>query len=250
MRRIVLFLAMLTLPAAAMAQSLLPGLADLAAGRAPAAGPGLALPLQILLLMTLLTVLPSILLMMTGFTRIIIVLAILRQAIGLGQAPPNQVLVGLSLFLTFFVMQPVFERINREAYAPFAAQTLPAETAIARGGDALHDFMMAQTREKDIRLFANLAHAPAFSHPADVPMAVLLPAFATSELKTAFQIGFLIYLPFLIIDFVVASILMALGMMMVSPTLISLPFKLLLFVMIDGWALVLGSLASSFAAVK
>ncbi len=214
-----------------------------------AGGKGLALPLQILLLMTLLTVLPSVLLMMTGFTRIIIVLAILRQAIGLGQAPPNQVLVGLALFLTLFVMQPTFARIEREAYAPFAAQTLPAEAAIARGGAALHDFMMAQTREKDLRLFANLSHSGPMATPAAVPMTLLLPAFATSELKTAFQIGFLIYLPFLVIDLVVASILMGLGMMMVSPTLISLPFKLLLFVMVDGWALMLGSLAGSFVAV-
>ncbi len=211
---------------------------------------GLALPLQILLLMTVLTVLPSILLMMTGFMRIIIVLAILRQAIGLGQAPPNQVLVGLALFLTLFVMQPTFTRIETQAYAPFAARSLSAEVAIERGGVALHDFMMAQTREKDLRLFANLSHSGSFARPADVPMTILLPAFATSELKTAFQIGFLIYLPFLVIDLVVASILMALGMMMVSPTLISLPFKLLLFVMVDGWALMLGTLASSFVAVK
>lgn len=223
----------------------LDSVAALESGKAP-----LALPLQILLLMTLLTVLPSVLLLMTGFTRIIIVLAILRQAIGLGQAPPNQVLVGLSLFLTLFVMQPTFTRINREAYAPFAAQVLPAEKAIERGGAALHDFMMAQTREKDLRLFANLSQSGPFVAPADVPMAILLPAFATSELKTAFQIGFLIYLPFLVIDLVVASILMALGMMMVSPTLISLPFKLLLFVMVDGWALMLGSLAGSFVAVR
>jgi len=221
------------------------GLTALAGGKG-----GLALPLQILLLMTLLTVLPSVLLMMTGFTRIIIVLAILRQAIGLGQAPPNQVLVGLALFLTLFVMQPTVARIEAQSYAPFAAGTLPAETAIARGGAALHDFMMAQTREKDLRLFANLSQSGPFVRPADVPMSILLPAFATSELKTAFQIGFLIYLPFLVIDLVVASILMALGMMMVSPTLISLPFKLLLFVMVDGWALMLGSLASSFVAVR
>ena len=221
------------------------GLAAIAGGKT-----GLALPLQILLVMTLLTVLPSVLLMMTGFTRIIIVLAIVRQAIGLGQAPPNQVLVGLALFLTLFVMQPTFARIGTEAYAPFTAGTLPAEAAIDRGGAALHDFMMAQTREKDLRLFANLSRTGPFVRPADVPMRILLPAFATSELKTAFQIGFLIYLPFLVIDLVVASILMALGMMMVSPTLISLPFKLLLFVMVDGWALMLGSLASSFVAVK
>ena len=192
----------------------------------------LALPLQILLLMTVLTLLPSLLLMMTGFTRILIVLAILRQAIGLGQAPPNQLLVGLALFLTLFVMRPTATEIEAEAYRPYVAGTIPAEVAVERA--------------KDIRLFANLVKAGPFAKPADVPMTILVPAFATSELKTAFEIGFIVYLPFLVIDLVVASILMALGMMMVSPTLISLPFKLLLFVMVDGWALLLGSLAGSF----
>lgn len=210
----------------------------------------MSLPLQVLLVMTVLTVLPSLLLMMTGFTRIIIVLAILRQAIGLGQAPPNQVLVGLALFLTLFVMRPAVERIHDEAYVPFARQTVGADVAIVRAGDVLHGFMLAQTREKDLRLFANLAKAGPFARGADVPMTVLVPAFATSELKTAFEIGFLIFLPFLIIDLVVASILMALGMMMVSPALISLPFKLMLFVMVDGWALLLGSLAASFVGTR
>lgn len=220
-------------------------LSALTAGKAP-----LALSLQVLLLMSLLTVLPSLLLMMTGFTRIIIVLAIARQAIGLGQAPPNQVLVGLALFLTCFVMRPTLAHIYNDAYAPFTAQAIPAEVAIDRGSVALQQFMLAQTREKDLRLFANLGHAGPFARATEVPMTILLPAFATSELKTAFEIGFLIYLPFLVIDLVVASILMSLGMMMVSPTLISLPFKLLLFVMVDGWALLLGSLAGSFVAVK
>lgn len=210
----------------------------------------MSLPLQVLLVMTVLTVLPSLLLMMTGFTRIIIVLAILRQAIGLGQAPPNQVLVGLALFLTLFVMRPAVERIHDEAYVPFARQAVGADEAIVRAGDVLHGFMLAQTREKDLRLFANLAKAGPFARGADVPMTVLVPAFATSELKTAFEIGFLIFLPFLIIDLVVASILMALGMMMVSPALISLPFKLMLFVMVDGWALLLGSLAASFVGTR
>jgi len=229
----------------ATSEPALGAISALTAGKAP-----LALSLQVLLLMSLLTVLPSLLLMMTGFTRIIIVLAIVRQAIGLGQAPPNQVLVGLALFLTVFVMRPTFERIHDDAYAPFASQTISAEVAIERGGGLLEAFMMAQTREKDLRLFSNLAHAGPFATPAAVPMTVLLPAFATSELKTAFEIGFLVYLPFLIIDLAVASILMALGMMMVSPTLISLPFKLLLFIMVDGWALLLGSLAGSFVGVK
>lgn len=217
----------------------------LTSGKAP-----LSLSLQILLLMSLLTVLPSLLLMMTGFTRIVIVLAILRQAIGLGQAPPNQVLVGLAMFLTLFVMRPTFDHIYTQAYVPFTTAALPAEVAIERSSVILHRFMIAQTRNKDLQLFANLAKAGPFAKPADVPMSVLVPAFATSELKTAFQIGFLVYLPFLVIDLVVASILMALGMMMVSPTLISLPFKLLLFVLVDGWALTLGSLAGSFVAVN
>ena len=240
-----LVFAVLLLPGAAHAAEPLGAISALTAGKAP-----LSLSLQVLLLMSLLTVLPSLLLMMTGFTRIIIVLAILRQAIGLGQAPPNQVLVGLALFLTFFVMRPTFDRIYDEAYAPFSAQAMPAEAAIARGGVILHRFMIAQTREKDLRLFANLGKAGPFASPADVPMSVLVPAFATSELKTAFEIGFLVYLPFLVIDLVVASVLMSLGMMMVSPTLISLPFKLLLFVLVDGWALTLGSLAGSFVRVN
>lgn len=214
-------------------------------GGAP--GETLSLPLQLLILMGLLAVLPSMLLMMTAFTRIIIVLAILRQALGLTQTPPNQVLVGLSLFLTFFVMAPTFQQLDREAIAPYSAQTLPLATALDRGGAILHGFMIKQTRERDLQLFADLGRHAKFARPADVPFSVLLPAFVTSELKTAFQIGFMIFLPFLVIDLVVASVLMALGMMMLSPTLISLPFKLLLFVLVDGWALTMGSLASSFA---
>ena len=205
-----------------------------------------SLSLQVLILMTLLAVLPAVLLMMTAFTRIIIVLSILRQALGLAQTPPNQVLIGLSMFLTFFVMSPVLSKINDTALTPYSANQIPVDEAISRGGTLLHGFMMAQTREKDIRLFANLKHDRPYATKADVPFAVLLPAFVTSELKTAFQIGFLIFLPFLVIDLVVASVLMSLGMMMLSPTIISLPFKLLLFVLVDGWALTMGSLAGSF----
>ena len=205
-----------------------------------------SMSLQVLILMTLLAVLPAVMLMMTAFTRIIIVLSILRQALGLAQTPPNQVLIGLSLFLTFFVMSPVLSKINDAALTPYSANQIPVDEAIARGGGYLHGFMMGQTREKDIRLFANLKKDPAYKSPADVPFSVLLPAFVTSELKTAFQIGFLIFLPFLVIDLVVASVLMSLGMMMLSPTIISLPFKLLLFVLVDGWALTMGSLAGSF----
>ncbi len=210
-------------------------------------GEPLSLSLQLLLLMGLLTILPSIVLMMTSFTRIIIVLSILRQALGLQQTPPNQVLVGLSLFLSLFVMQPVFSEINRTALEPYGEEEISLEQAIVKSGDAFHGFMLKQTRKSDLALFADIADAPKFEKSEDVPFSILLPAFVTSELKTAFQIGFLIFLPFLIIDLVVASALMALGMMMLSPPIVSMPFKLLLFVLVDGWALTMGSLASSFA---
>jgi len=207
----------------------------------------LGLPLQLLLLMSVLTVLPSLLLMMTSFTRIIIVLSILRQALGLQQTPPNQVLVGLSLFLTLFVMQPVISTINRDAVEPYTRKEIAADEAIKRAGVPMHQFMMAQTRKTDLAMFAGLAKVPKFQSATDVPFSILLPAYATSELKTAFQIGFLVFLPFLIIDLIVASSLMSLGMMMLSPTIISMPFKLLLFVLVDGWALTMGSLAASFS---
>jgi len=184
--------------------------------------------------------------MMTSFTRIIIVLSILRQALGLQQTPPNQVLIGLSLFLTLFVMRPSIDEINKQAVTPYGAGQIPIEQAISRSGDVLRGFMSRQVRQTDLKLFADLAHAPKFSKPEDIPFTILLPAFVTSELKTSFQIGFLIFLPFLVIDLVVASTLMSLGMMMLSPTIISMPFKLLLFVLVDGWALTMGSLAGSF----
>ncbi|MBS0255646.1 MAG: flagellar type III secretion system pore protein FliP [Proteobacteria bacterium] len=209
-------------------------------------GGGLTLSLQMLLIMGLLTILPSLVLMMTGFTRILVVLSVLRQALGLQQSPPNQVLIGLSLFLTLFVMAPTLERVNQTALAPYAAGTLNAEGAIANAGKEFHAFMIRQTRTHDLTMFADMAHAPKFANPADVPFSILLPAFVTSELKTAFQIGFMLYLPFLVIDLVVSSVLMSLGMMMMSPTIVSLPFKLLLFVLVDGWSLLMGSLAASF----
>jgi flagellar biosynthetic protein FliP len=209
-------------------------------------GRPLSLSLQILLLMGLLTVLPSLVLMMTSFTRIIIVLSILRQALGLQQTPPNQVLVGLALFLSIFVMQPVLSDINAQALEPYGRDEVSFETALSTSATAMHGFMMKQTRKTDIALFSEIAKAGKFAKPADIPFAVLLPAFVTSELKTAFQIGFMIFLPFLIIDLIVASALMSLGMVMLSPTIISMPFKLLLFVLVDGWALTMGSLASSF----
>ena len=217
-------------------------LGDLGGGDAP-----LSLSLQVLIIMGLLTVLPGILLMMTSFTRIIIVLSLLRQALGLQQTPPNQVLIGLSLFLSLFVMAPTLNTMNATAIQPYAAGKISATQMIEGSGNALHAFMVKQTRTKDVTMFAGMAKSGPYARPEDVPFSVLLPAFVTSELKTAFQIGFLIFLPFIVIDLVVATVLMSLGMMMMSPTIISLPFKLLLFVLVDGWALTMGSLASSFA---
>ncbi|HEX7751779.1 MAG TPA: flagellar type III secretion system pore protein FliP [Novosphingobium sp.] len=207
---------------------------------------GLSMSLQLLLIMGLLTILPSLILMMTSFTRILVVLSILRQALGLQQSPPNQVLVGLSLFLSLFVMAPTLEKVNANAIAPYSAGTIGADVAIQKGGDEFHAFMIRQTRKHDLEMFAEMAKAPKFARTQDVPFSILLPAFVTSELKTAFQIGFMLFLPFLVIDLVVSSVLMSLGMMMMSPTIVSLPFKLLLFVLVDGWALLMGSLASSF----
>ena len=235
-------LSLVTDPAFAQA----PGGLDRAIGSLAGDGKPLSLSLQILVLMGLLTVLPSLILMMSSFTRIIIVLSILRQALGLQQTPPNQVLVGLSLFLSLFIMQPVLTQINTTAIEPYGKQEISIEEGIVRSGTALHGFMMKQTRTTDLAMFAKIAKAPAFKTSADVPFSILLPAFVTSELKTAFQIGFLIFLPFLIIDLIIASALMSLGMMMLSPSIISMPFKLLLFVLVDGWALTMGSLASSF----
>jgi len=210
-------------------------------------GAPMSLSLQILILMSLLTVLPSLVLMMTSFTRIIIVLSLLRQALGLQQTPPNQVLVGLALFLSLFVMRPTIDQVNAQAYTPYGSGQISIEEAVGRAAKVFHIFMAKQTRESDLKMFAGLAEAPPFRSVEEVPFSILLPAFVTSELKTAFQIGFMIFLPFLIIDLVVATTLMSLGMMMLSPTIISMPFKLLLFVMVDGWALTMGSLASSFA---
>jgi flagellar biosynthetic protein FliP len=205
-----------------------------------------SLTLQMLALMTALTLLPAAMLMMTGFTRIIIVLGILRQALGAGQTPPNQVLVGLALFLTFFVMAPIFERINTEALQPYNAGTIDTVQALERGVQPLKNFMLAQTREADIAVFVRISGGNGFDKPDDVPLSILVPAFITSELKTAFLIGFLLFIPFVIIDLVVASVLMSMGMMMLSPVLISLPFKLMLFVLVDGWVLIMGTLAGSF----
>jgi flagellar biosynthetic protein FliP len=214
----------------------------------PAAGGGqsYSLSLQTLLLLTSLTFLPAAMLMMTGFTRIVIVLSLMRQALGTPASPPNQVLIGLSLFLTFFVMSPVLDRVYTEAYKPLSENRITMEEALERGAGPLKTFMLRQTREADLALFVKLSRQPAPAKIEDVSMRVLVPAYVTSELKTAFQIGFAVFIPFLIIDMLVASVLMSMGMMMVSPVLISLPFKIMLFVLVDGWNLLIGSLAQSF----
>ena len=205
--------------------------------------------LQILLIMTALSFIPAFVILMTSFTRIIIVFSILRQALGLQQTPSNQILIGLALFLTLFIMAPVFDRVNRDALQPYLAETLTAQQAIDKAQVPLKDFMLAQTRQSDLDLFMRLSKRTDIASPDQVPLTIMVPAFVTSELKTAFQIGFMIFIPFLIIDLVVASVLMAMGMMMLSPLIISLPFKIMLFVLVDGWALIIGTLASSFGGV-
>lgn len=202
--------------------------------------------LQVLAIMTALTFLPAIVMMMTSFTRIIIVFAILRQALGLQQSPSSQILIGLSLFLTLFIMSPVLQQINQQAISPYIEEQINGQQALAFAAKPMHEFMLGQTRESDIKLFMDIGNYQAVNAPEDVPFVVLIPAFVTSELKTAFQIGFVIFIPFLVIDIVVSSVLMAMGMMMLSPLIISLPFKIMLFVLVDGWALVIGSLAASF----
>jgi flagellar biosynthetic protein FliP len=242
-KRFLLTAALLVLPLAAFAA---PGIPAFNSAPAPGGGTAYSLPVQTLLLMTALTFLPAALLMMTSFTRIIIVLSLLRQALGTQSAPPNQVMVGLALFLTLFVMGPVFDRIYAEAYKPLQENTIQMGEAMDRGIVPLKEFMTKQTRQSDLALFVKISRSPALQGPEDIPLRVLIPAFVTSELKTAFQIGFAIFIPFLIIDMVVAAVLMSMGMMMMSPAVISLPFKLILFVLVDGWQLLLGSLAQSF----
>jgi len=231
-----------TAPVAAAGAPALPLLVGQGAG-----GTNYSVPIQTLLFFTALSFLPAVLLMMTGFTRIVIVLSLFRQAIGTQAAPPNQVLIGLSLFLTFFVMSPTIDKVYTQAWTPYQANQISFNDALDRGQGPLREFMLKQTRQSDVQLFAKLARLPAAVKGADVPFRVLVPAFVASELKTAFQIGFLIFIPFLIIDMIVASVLMSLGMMMLSPVLVALPFKLMLFVLADGWNLMLGSLAASFS---
>ena len=235
---------LLLLPFPLLAQT---GLEAITVTTGPDGEQNYSLSIQLLLLMTVLTFIPAAVMMMTAFTRIIIVLAILRQAIGLMQAPSGQVLVGLSLFLTFFIMAPVFDRINDEAVQPYFNEDISLQQGLRNASLPLHQFMMGQVRETDLALFAGLAgEEDGYESPEDVPLTVLVPAFVTSELKTAFQIGFLLFIPFLVIDLVVASVLMSMGMMMLSPMIISLPFKIMLFVLVDGWSLVMSTLAASF----
>ncbi|MBS0609395.1 MAG: flagellar type III secretion system pore protein FliP [Proteobacteria bacterium] len=214
---------------------------------AGAGGASYSVPIQTLLFFTALSFLPAVLLLMTGFTRIVIVLSLMRQAIGTQQAPPNQVVVGLSLFLTLFVMGPTLDKVYQEAYVPYTTNALSFEQALQKAEAPMRGFMLKQTRQSDFALFARLAKLEPDVTAETAPLRVLVPAFVTSELKTAFQIGFMVFIPFLIIDMVVSSVLMSLGMMMLSPVLVALPFKLMLFVLADGWNLLIGSLAASFS---
>ena len=236
--------ALLCLPLLAAAQQ--SGVPAFTSVPAPGGGQTYTLSIQTLLLLTSLSFLPAALLMMTSFTRIIIVLSLLRQALGTQTAPPNQVMIGLSLFLTLFVMGPVFDKIYTDSYLPLSENKITMQQALDKGVAPLKSFMMKQTRQADLALYVKLSNSPALQGPEDVPLRLLIPAFVTSELKTAFQISFAIFIPFLIIDMVVASVLMSMGMMMMSPAIVSLPFKLMLFVLVDGWQLLLGSLSQSF----
>lgn len=242
----VLIIVSILLPAAcADAQSLaLPNVSLNIGGGAP---PGKAATvIQLLFILTVLSLAPAILLMLTSFTRIVVVLSLLRHALGTQQMPPNQIIIGLALFLTFFIMAPVWQKVNDEALKPYYEDRINSEEALSLASVPVKQFMLKQTRERDLALFVHIAKENAPEKPEDVSLSVLIPAFVISELKTAFQIGFLIYMPFFIIDIVVASILLSMGMMMLPPIMISLPFKLLLFVLVDGWYLIVGSLVRSF----
>jgi flagellar biosynthesis protein FliP len=241
----VLLVMVMLLPLASHAA---PGLAALKMEPTGNGGETYTVSIQVLALMTALTLLPAALLMMTSFTRIIIVLAILRQALGTMQAPSNQILIGLSLFLTFFIMLPVFNKVNDQAVQPYLHNQISTDQALHRALVPFRGFMLKQTRQSDLEMFAKISGTDTdkITKPSQVPFSLLLPSFVTSELKTAFQIGFLILIPFLVIDLVVASLLMSMGMMMLSPMIISLPFKIMLFVLINGWSLLMGTLASSF----
>jgi flagellar biosynthetic protein FliP len=242
--RILLLLLVLAPVTKALAE---PGITIVNAATAADGSQTYTVTIKILLLMTALTLLPSALIVLTSFTRIAIVLSIVRQALGTPQTPSNQIVVGLSLFLTFFVMAPVFNRINTDALQPYLNDKISTEVALDRAKAPLRKFMLKQTRETDLALFSNVS-GQKIDSPDDVPFSLLVPSFITSELKTAFQIGFMIFIPFIVIDIVVASLLMSMGMMMVSPMMISLPFKLMLFVLVDGWTMLMGTLAASFGS--
>ena len=240
--RLIALFGLLT-PFAALAE---PGLAAVKVVNDPDGGQTYSLSIQVLAMMTAIGFLPAALMMMTSFTRIVIVLAILRQALGTMSTPSNQIIIGLSLMLTFFIMVPVFDEVYDTAVQPYLSEELPPQEALARAAEPFRAFMLGQTRDADLATFAEIARAEPVVEPEQIPFSLLLPAFVTSELKTAFQIGFLILIPFLVIDLVVASLLMSMGMMMLSPMIISMPFKIMLFVLIDGWTLIMGTLASSF----
>ncbi len=223
-----------------------PGIQAVTVTTNPQGGQDYTVTIQVLAIMTLLSLLPALLLTMTSFTRIVIVLGLLRQAIGTAQAPSNQVLIGLSLFLTLFIMMPVFEKVNAQAVQPYMEDKIDLTTALENASRPFRTFMLRQTREEDLEMFMRVSNQQDFDSVDDVPFSLLLPAYVTSELKTAFQIGFLLFLPFLVIDLVVASVLMSMGMMMLSPMIVSLPFKIMLFVLADGWSLVMEMLAASF----
>jgi len=242
MARAIIILVLLT-PALAWAAA---GIPAFTSAPGPGGSSNYSFSIEALLLLTALTFLPALLLMMTAFTRIVIVLSLLRQAMGTMNAPPNQVIVGLSLFLTFFVMSPVFDKIHETAWKPYSEDKITLVQAADRGAQPLKAFMLKQTRQEDLALFVRLAKVPPLNAPDEAPLKVVVPAYVISELKTAFQIGFIVFIPFLIIDMVVASVLMSMGMMMLSPMLVSLPFKIMLFVMADGWSLLIASLVQTF----
>jgi len=240
-----LLVASLALAATAYAEPL--ALPTVSVGMGKVSKPAdVAVVLQIFFMMTVISLAPSLLMMTTSFTRIVVVLSFLRSAMGTQQAPSNQIVIGLSLFLTFFIMAPVWQQVNTQALQPYKAQTITQEEALKRGVAPVRKFMLSQVREKDLALFLTLSKLPRPRNSDDIPTLTLIPAFVVSELKTAFQIGFLVYIPFLVLDMVVASVLMSMGMMMLPPVMISLPFKILLFVLVDGWGLIIGSLVKSF----
>jgi len=240
-------LTMLVLLAAVQALAEPMPIPSLNIGVGTASKPGdVAVTIQIFLMLTILSLAPGLLIMTTSFTRIVVVLSFLRTAMGTQQAPSNQIILALAMFLTFFVMSPVWHQIDREAYQPWKAQQITQELAMERAVKPVRKFMLSQTREKDLALFVSLSKLPRPKNADDIPTLTIIPAFMISELRTAFQIGFLIYIPFIVVDMVVASVLMSMGMMMLPPVMISLPFKILLFVLVDGWGMVIESLVKSF----